>query len=147
MDGRYVFRACVPDGDVVLANVAPGDVLNREWTFRANLPPEVQEAIDAGEFDPRNISTGKDGELYDEDGNFLAEVNTWQMAVGFTNIDYNPAGDKIVWAIPDSYTVTLTFTETIIRDAILLQKALTGLKKRSRGANLSFTGVLRTDQE
>lgn len=147
MDGRYVFRSCVPDGDVVLANVAPGDVLNREWTFRANLPPEVQEAIDAGEFDPRNISTGKDGELYDEDGNFLAEVNTWQMAVGFTNIDYNPAGKKIVWAVPDSYTVTLTFTETIIRDAILLQKALTGLKDRSRGASLSFTGVLRTDFE
>lgn len=145
MDGRYIFRDCVPDGDVTLANVSPGEVLNREWTFRANLPPEIQEELDAGEFDPRNILTGKDGELYDEDGNFLAEVNTWQMAVNFTNTDYNPAGKKITWAVPTNYTLTLTFTETIIRDSVLLQKALTGLNDRSKGANLNFTGVLRTD--
>lgn len=147
MDGRYVFRSCVPDGDVVLANVAPGDVLNREWTFRANLPPEIQESLDVGELDPRNVLTGKDGELYDGDGNFLAQVNTWQMAVNFTNTDYNPAGEKITWAIPVSYAVTLTFTETIIRDATLLSKVMLGLKKRSKGANLNFTGVLRTDSE
>ncbi|WP_060210313.1 hypothetical protein [Sporosarcina koreensis] len=145
MDGRYIFRSCVPDGDVTIANVTPGEVLNRDWTFRANLPPEIQEALDAGEFDPRNILTGKDGELYDEDGNFLAEVNTWQMSVSFTNTDYNPAGKKITWAIPTNYSLTLTFTETIIRDSIMLQKALTGLKDRSKGANLNFTGVLRTD--
>lgn len=147
MDGRYIFRHCVPDGDVSFANVTPGEVLNREWTFRANLPPEIQEALDGGEFDPRNILTGKDGELYDGDGNFLAEVNTWNMAINFTNVDYNPAGKKITWAIPTNYSLTLTFTETIIRDAIMLQKVVRGLRDRSKGAVLNFTGVLRTDSE
>lgn len=147
MNGRYIFRHCVPDGDVSFANVTPGEVLNREWTFRANLPPEIQEALDGGEFDPRNILTGKDGELYDGDGNFLAEVNTWNMAINFTNTDYNPAGKKITWAIPTNYSLTLTFTETIIRDAIMLQKVVQGLRDRSKGAVLNFTGVLRTDSE
>lgn len=147
MDGRYIFRHCVPDGDVSFANVTPGEVLNREWTFRANLPPEIQEALDGGEFDPRNILTGKDGELYDGDGNFLAEVNTWNMAINFTNTDYNPAGKKITWAIPTNYSLTLTFTETIIRDAIMLQKVVQGLRDRSKGAVLNFTGVLRTNSE
>lgn len=147
MDGRYIFRHCVPDGDVSFANVTPGEVLNREWTFRANLPPEIQEVLDGGEFDPRNILTGKDGELYDGDGNFLAEVNTWNMAINFTNTDYNPAGKKITWAIPTNYSLTLTFTETIIRDAIMLQKVVQGLRDRSKGAVLNFTGVLRTDSE
>lgn len=147
MNGRYIFRNCVPDGDVSIANVAPGEILNREWTFRANMPPEIQEALDAGEFDPRNLLTGKDGELYDGDGNFLAEVNTWNMAINFTNADYQPAGKKITWAIPTTYTLTLTFTETIIRDAIMLQKVTQGLRDRSKGAILNFTGVLRTDSE
>ena len=34
------------------------------------MPPELQEELDSGEFDPRNILHGVDGELYDEDGNF-----------------------------------------------------------------------------
>ncbi|GKV54237.1 hypothetical protein NCCP2222_01840 [Sporosarcina sp. NCCP-2222] len=143
-NGRYIFRNCVPDGSVTLANVAPGDVLNREWTFRANLPPEIQEQLDAGEFDPRNILTGKDGELYDGDGNFLAEVNTWNMQIDFTNVDYNPAGQAITWAVPDTYSVTITFTETIVRDAQLLMKIMPRLRSRNRGEVLNFTGVLRS---
>ena len=142
-DGRYIFRECVPDGAIDIANVAPGDVLNRAWSFRVNEPPGLQDMLDTGKFDPRNILRGYDGELYDGDGNFLAEVNTWQAQINVTNSDYQAAGNKISWAIMQSYTVTLTFTETVIRDASLLNKVIAGLKNGAPDAVLNFMGVLR----
>jgi len=142
-DARYIFRECVPDGAIDIANVAPGDVLNRAWSFRVNDPPGLQDMLDTGKFDPRNILRGYDGELYDGDGNFLAEVNTWQAQLNFENSDYQAAGNKIKWAIMQGYTVTLTFTETIVRDAILLRKIIAGIQNGAPDAVLSFMGVLR----
>jgi hypothetical protein len=142
-DARYIFRECVPDGSIDIANVTSGDIINRAWSFRVNRPPELQELLDSGTFDPRHILRGYNGELYDGDGNFLAEVNTWQAQINFTNTDYQAAGNKIVWAVPQSYSVTLTFTETVIRDAILLQKIIAGLQNDAPDAVLNFMGVLR----
>ncbi|WP_096201893.1 endoglucanase [Bacillus sp. FJAT-45350] len=142
-DGRYIFRQCVPDGSIDIANVQPGEVINRQWSWRVNMPLDLQEQVDNGELDPRNIMRGYDGELYDGDGNFLAEVNTWHAQINVTNSDYNPAGEKITWSIPMSYTITLTFTETVIKDATLLAKINNGLKKGQPDAVLNFTGVLR----
>lgn len=142
-DGRYIFRNCVPDGAIDIANVASGDNITRAWSFRVNDPPELQELLDSGTLDPRNILRGYNGELYDGDGNFLAEVNTWQAQLNHTNSDYQPAGSKLSWAIPQSYTVTLTFTETVIKDARILQKIMTGIKNNEPDAILNFMGVLR----
>jgi hypothetical protein len=142
-DGRYIFRNCVPDGSIDIANVSPGEIMNRSWSFRVNMPPELQSQLDSGAFDPRNILRGYDGELYDGDGNFLAEVNTWQAQFNFTNTDYQAAGQKISWAIPQSYTVTLTFTETVVKDARILSKVITGIKTGESDAVLNFQGVLR----
>ena len=142
-DGRYIFRSCVPDGSIDIANVTSGDIISRSWSFRVNEPPELQELLDSGALDPRNILRGYNGELYDGDGNFLAEVNQWQAQVNYTNTDYQPAGSKLTWAVPQSYTVTLTFTETVIRDARLLQKVIAGLRNDAPDAVLNFMGVLR----
>ena len=142
-DGRYIFRSCVPDGSIDIANVTSGDIINRSWSFRVNEPPELQGMLDSGTFDPRSILRGYNGELYDGDGNFLAEVNQWQAQINYTNTDYQPAGSKFTWAVPQSYTVTLTFTETVIRDARLLQKVIAGLKNNAPDAVLNFMGVLR----
>ena len=142
-DGRYIFRSCVPDGSIDIANVTSGDIINRSWSFRVNESPDLQKLLDSGTFDPRNILRGYNGELYDGDGNFLAEVNQWQAQVNYTNTDYQPAGSKLTWAIPQSYTVTLTFTETVIRDARLLQKVIAGLRNNAPDAVLNFMGVLR----
>lgn len=142
-DGRYVFRDCVPDGDIDIANVTSGEIVNRAWSFRVNEPLDLQELLDTGKFDPRNILRGYDGELYDGDGNFLAEVNEWQAQISFENSDYQAAGNKIKWAIPQGYTAALTFTETVIRDATLLKKVFDGLKPGTSDASLNFMGVLR----
>ncbi len=142
-DGRYIFRDCVPDGSIDIANIKTGEVITRSWSFRVNQPPELQSLLDTGTFDPRNILRGYDGELYDGEGNFLAEVNEWQAQINFENTDYQPAGKKLKWAIPQAYSVTLTFTETVVRDARLLDKALAGLKEGTPDAVLNFMGVVR----
>lgn len=144
MAGRYIFRYCVPDGAIDIANVTQGDILRRQWSFRVNQPPELQELIDQGVLDPRNILRGNDGELYDLEGNFLAEVNEWQAQYNVTNVDYQPGGQKLVWAVPVSYTVTLTFSEVIIRDAILLKKLADGLRDGVPDPEFNFMGVLRS---
>lgn len=142
-DGRYVFRDCVPEGTIDIANVSPGEIIQRAWSFRVNAPADLQSELDSGRFDPRNILTGRDGQLFDGDGNQLAEVNTFQAQVNVTNIDYRPAGSKQTWAIPDSYTLTLTFTETVIHDGRLLAKIMAGLQDGATDASLNFQGVLR----
>lgn len=142
-DGRYIFRDCVPDGNVDIANVRTGDNITRSWSFRVNSPPELQSLLDSGILGPRNILRGYDGELYDGDGNLLAEVNEWQAQINFDNTDYQPAGSKLKWAIPQGYSVTLTFTETVIKDARILKKVIDGLQKGKPDAVLNFMGVLR----
>jgi hypothetical protein len=92
--------------------------------------------------DPRNILQGYDGELWSDDGTFLAQVNTWQAQLNVSNTDYHPAGSPQVVAVMTGYQVTLTFTETVIQDAILLQKLLAGLKQ-GKQPQFAFQGVLR----
>ncbi|EZH67895.1 hypothetical protein DH09_08205 [Bacillaceae bacterium JMAK1] len=142
-DGRYILRNCVPDGSIDVANIQPGEIIQREWSFRVNMPPDVQEALDNGTLDPRNINRGYDGKLFDEDGNWLAEVNTFHVQMNITNSDYQPAGQKITWAVPMSYTVTLTFTETVVKDAVMLTKVMAGLQNDAPDASLNFQGFIK----
>lgn len=143
-DGRMIFRNCIPDGAIDLYGVDPGAVVQREMSFRCNAPPELQAVLDSGSWDPRNILVGSDGELLDDNGNRLAMVNTWSSQATFNNIDYDPAGEQITWAIPNRFTVTLTLTETVINDTALLQDMLNGLTPGGRRTYLTFQGVLRS---
>lgn len=92
--------------------------------------------------DPRKVLSGYQGELYSEDGKFLAQVNTFRVQINQRNTDYQPAGSPLEVAIPQAYQVTLTLTETVVDDAILLQRLLTALRAGQRVA-FGFQGVLR----
>lgn len=82
----------------------------------------------AAALDPRKIIRGFDGRLYDSDGTFLSNVNTWHLQINATNSNYQPAGSSLQVAILQSATVTLTFTETIITDK-LINELVTSLKQ------------------
>lgn len=99
--------------------------------------------------DPTRIVTGFQGELYDSNGIFIAEVNTWHAQFTVTNADYQPAGRAQRVAILTGWTAMLTFTETVIRDdrfLAIIGKALTGTQLVDRVAviqpSYSFQGQL-----
>jgi hypothetical protein len=96
----------------------------------------AKQALDA-----RNILTGKDGELYSDDGTFLAQINTWQAQVSIENQDYQPAGTAQKKKVFTGYSVTLTFTETVVKDALLLKKLIDALRA-GKQVEFGFQGVL-----
>lgn len=79
------------------------------------------------QLDPRKILRGYDGLLY-HDGDLLAEVNEFSASISVQNTDYQPAGSRIVVGVTTGYSVGLTFTETVVRDAILLAKLIEHMK-------------------
>jgi len=144
-DGRYVFRSCVPDGTIDIGNVKQGEALSRSYTFAVNefAPSDIQSLLDSGALDPRNIVRGVDGELFDGDGNFLAQVPEWNAQMTPKTTEYQPAASMISWKLQQGYSVALTLTETVVQDIILLKKALDSVMSRQGGA-LNFQGVIRS---
>jgi hypothetical protein len=91
--------------------------------------------------DPRKIRSGHHGEFYDGDGTFLAEVPTFQAIVNVSNTDYQPAGSIMSVAVMQGVSVTLTFTETHVKDARLA--SILAALKRGEQPTLNFQGVVR----
>lgn len=83
--------------------------------------------------DTRQLMTGKDGQLFvtTSEGTqiFLAEVDTFQAQMNFTNQDVQPVGSAQRFAVPTGYSVTLSFTEMVVRDDVLLKPLFDDLKK------------------
>lgn len=38
---RMVFRRCVPDGQIDLMNLTPGEIIKRQWNFKVNSIPQL----------------------------------------------------------------------------------------------------------
>lgn len=92
--------------------------------------------------DPRRMLRGYDGALYDGDGNLLVEVNEFTASITVTNTDYQPAKSRLVLGLTTGYSVGLTFTEAVIRDAILLKKMLDHVTGKAEDLDFEFTGIL-----
>ena len=94
--------------------------------------------------DPRQVMTGHDGKLYitiDGTSQFMAHVDTFQSQINFSNTDFQPIGDLQVYAIPISFTVTLTFTEALIDDNLIMQPIIEALKA-GHVPDFDFRGTL-----
>ena len=82
--------------------------------------------------DTRKLMTGKDGQLYItlESGKqlFLAECDSFQAQMSISNTDYQPVGSFMSFAVPLSYSVTLTLTEAVIRDDVMLSELYRAIK-------------------
>ena len=76
-----------------------------------------------GTLDPRKVMTGHDGRLYVTVGGksvLMANVDTFQAQMNFSNIDFNPVGDRLTYAVPGNISVSLTLTEAVITDDITI---------------------------
>jgi ABC-type amino acid transport substrate-binding protein len=141
--GRYVFDQCIPDGNIVISQVRPGQHLERPYSFRCNASPQVQAQLDNGTWLPGRIARGADGQLLDQDGNVLLSVNTWEFQANVRNSDYQPAGSRLMWALHQGYSVTFTMTEAVWRDPVLFAKILPAIQEGQGDVFLRFTGVVR----
>jgi hypothetical protein len=91
--------------------------------------------------DFRKIIPGYKGMLYDDKGNFLAHINRWQAQIAVTNTNYQPSGSAQEVSIMQAYHVTLTFTETLVTDALI--DALVSAIKQGAQPVFGFQGVLQ----
>lgn len=96
--------------------------------------------------DVRKLITGKDGQLFvtTRAGTnlFLAEVDTFQAQISPANTDYQPVGSALVFAVNTGYSVTLTLTEAVVRDDVMLEELINDLQE-GYFPSFDFQGKLR----
>jgi hypothetical protein len=92
--------------------------------------------------DTRKIIPGYNGKLFDDSGNFFAQIPTFNTQININNTDYQPAGSPQVAAFMVSYTVSLTLTETVVADDVLFTKFMDALKNGEQVV-FNFQGKLQ----
>ena len=96
--------------------------------------------------DVRKLITGKDGRLFvtTKAGTnlFLAEVDTFQTQISPANTDYQPVGSALVYAVNTGYSVTLTLTEAVVRDNVMISELITDLQN-GYFPSFDFQGKMR----
>lgn len=74
--------------------------------------------------DVRNLVSGKDGQIYvtgsDHISRYLGEIEQFQAQMAVTNASYQPLGSMQQMAYTTGIKITITFTEAVIRDDIML---------------------------
>lgn len=86
----------------------------------------------------KNLMTGKDGRILIEvDGvmEALLEVDSYSVKANYTNIDYQPVGSYQVYGVPSNVTYTLTYTEAVVRDDVVMEPLL---EAAAAGQNVSY---------
>lgn len=82
-------------------------------------------------FDTRKLMTGKDGRLYitvDGVSVWYASVEEFEINANFSNVEFHPVGDLQQYAVPDAVKFTLTFTDAVIRDDLVIVPLLEKIK-------------------
>ena len=96
--------------------------------------------------DTRKLATGKDGQLFctTSDGTqiFLSEVENFAAQMNVTTTTVQPAGSAQQFAVETGYSVSLTFSEMVVRDDAMLKPLFDDLKK-GRFPRFDFQGKLR----
>jgi hypothetical protein len=97
--------------------------------------------------DSRKLITGKDGQLWVENPEtgemiFLAEVNTFTVAMNVSNTDYQPVGSVLVFGVPTGVSFTLSFTEAVIREDLIMKPVLDMIEKGIT-PNYTFQGAMK----
>lgn len=86
---------------------------------------------DAAVLDTRKLMTGKDGRLFVEfDGNqtFLAEVDQFAVNMNVTNVDSQPVGSILVFAVPSGVSFSLSMSEMVVRDDLIMEPLIEAVR-------------------
>lgn len=101
---------------------------------------------DTSLLDVRKLISGKDGQLFvtTKAGTnlFLAEVDTFNTQLSPTNVDYQPVGSALIYAVNTGYSVTITLTEAVVRDDVMIKEFIEDVQK-GYFPTFDFQGKLR----
>ena len=92
--------------------------------------------------DARHSRQGKDGALYNKDGELLATVETYTSNVNFSNSTYKPLGCGNEIETAGSYKVTLTLTQIVIESDKMILELMESLES-GESPVWDFQGVLK----
>lgn len=79
---------------------------------------------EASVLDTRKLMTGKDGRLFveiDGEQTFLAEVDQFTVTMSVVNVDAQPVGSIVVYAVNTGVSFAITFSEMVVRDDLILE--------------------------
>lgn len=93
--------------------------------------------------DVRKVLSGKDGGLFNADGELMATTEDFQAQVAITNATYRPLGFFQELSRPESGKITLAFTQIVICDDALI-KAVIEMIKTGYFEPMVFQGVMRS---
>jgi hypothetical protein len=91
--------------------------------------------------DVRRVMSGKDGMLYDQDGNPLVSVQDFSSQANITNATFQPLGSAMERSSMTSYNVKLTLTEIVVESGLFFIQIMEGLRT-SRMPVFTFRGVM-----
>jgi hypothetical protein len=101
---------------------------------------------DSSILDVRQLITGKDGQLFVTTragvNIFLAEVDTFQAQLSPANTDYQPVGSALIYSVNTGYSITLTLTEAVVRDDVMLEELINDIQ-RGYFPGFDFQGKMR----
>ena len=93
--------------------------------------------------DVRKVMSGKDGAIFDDEGNMLVTSESFQSQVSITNQTFQPIGSAQERSAMTSYKVTLSISEIIIQDSSFFQMIMEGLKNHKM-PTFNFRGMVRS---
>lgn len=78
--------------------------------------------------DARQMRTGKDGALYNDEGVLLASVESFTSTVTYNNQTVTVLGDPQEHETSDTYKVALTFSQLVVEDDAFIQELLESME-------------------
>lgn len=93
--------------------------------------------------DVRKVMSGKDGALFDGEGNLMATMENFTAQVAVNNATYQPLGDAQEHSAMTSYKVTLSFSEIVVEDSKFFKDLIKGLAEHRMPA-YNFRGMMRS---
>ena len=95
--------------------------------------PEITNQNPMSNTDTRKLMTGKDGQLYVTTSTglqlFLSEVDSFTAQLNVSSTTVQPVGSAQIFAVETGYTITLSFSEMVVRDDVLLKPLFDDWKK------------------
>jgi len=105
--------------------------------------PNIKAVNESPAVDVRKVLSGKDGCLYDGDGNMLATMESFTGQANVTNANFQPLGSAMERSSMTSYRVTLTMSEIVVYDSDFFVQIMKGLRTGIMPV-FNFRGMIRS---